>query len=266
MLQWLQRRVWQPNSILERLRPSPQANVEQLDKLDLANKTLRANSRRSTRRRRQREFFVIGLGRFGSSLARALVDMGHDVLAADIDYHLVQVYSSDLPHVVQLDATNFEAMREVGAEHFDTGIACMATDFESNLLATVLLRKLGVPHVIVKARTRTQREILLQVGADEVILPEQEAGVRLARRLSTVDFVDYLELSPDEGIVELLAPPHLHGLTLAEVDLRQSYGLTVLAIRRPDQSLVNPPADARIESGDELLVMGKIVDAQRMCQ
>lgn len=225
----------------------------------------RTSLRRSVRRRGEREFLVIGLGRFGSSLAGSLVEQGHDVMAADIDFNRVQMLSSELPHVVQLDATNIDALREIGAGEFDTGIACMATEFESNLLATVSLRKLGVPHVIVKARTRTQREILLQVGADEVILPEHEAGVRLARRLSSVDFVDYLELSPEMGIVEMLAPQHLHGLTLSEADLRRSFGLTVLAIRRREQMLVNPTAEARIEAEDELLVLGKIADAQRLC-
>ncbi|MDQ7029480.1 MAG: TrkA family potassium uptake protein [Ardenticatenia bacterium] len=134
-------------------------------------------------RRQEREFIVIGLGRFGTSLAGALVQQGHDVLAVDVDYRRVQALSTELPHVVQLDATNIDALREVGADHFDTGVVCIGTNFESNLLATVLLRKLGVRRVITKARTRTQREILLQVGADEVILPEHEAGVRLARRL-----------------------------------------------------------------------------------
>lgn len=220
--------------------------------------------RPATPKRREREFIVIGLGRFGTSLARALVEQGHDVLAIDVDYRRVQALSTELPHVVQLDATNIDALREVGADHFDTGIVCIGTDFESNLLATVLLRKLGVRRVIAKARTRTQREILLQVGADEVILPEHEAGVRLARRLSAVDFVDYLELSPEFGVVEMLAPERLHGKTLAEADLRRKYGLTVLAIRHGDQLQVNPSADARIEAGDELLVVGKMSDAERL--
>ncbi len=215
-------------------------------------------------RRQEREFIVVGLGRFGTSLAVALVQQGHDVLAVDVDYRRVQALSTELPHVVQLDATNIDALREVGADHFDTGVVCIGTDFESNLLATVLLRKLGVRRVITKARTRTQREILLQVGADEVILPEHEAGVRLARRLSAVDFVDYLEISPELGVVEMLAPERLHGKTLGEADLRRQYGLTVLAIRHGDELRVNPSADARIEAGDELLVIGKMADAERL--
>lgn len=228
-------------------------------------RTMRAgDSGEAYKRRGGREFVVIGLGRFGTSLARSLVDHGHDVLAIDADYKRVQALSSDLPHVVQVDATNLEALRELGVEHFDTGIVCIGENFEANILATVLLRKLRVRRVICKARTRTQREILLQVGADEVILPEHEAGVHLARRLSAVDFVDYLELGPGMVLVEMVAPERLHGQTLAEADLRRTHKLTVLAIRRGDKIELNPPAEARILAGDELLVAGRMADAERL--
>ncbi|MCB0061821.1 MAG: NAD-binding protein, partial [Caldilineaceae bacterium] len=129
------------------------------------------------------EFVVIGLGRFGTSVAETLVNYGHNVLAIDHDLHRVQALSTTLPHVMQLDATNIDALRQAGVDNFSTGLVCIGSDFESNILATVLLRRLGVNYVIAKARTRTQKEILLQVGVDQVILPEHEAGVRLARRL-----------------------------------------------------------------------------------
>ncbi|MCB0190110.1 MAG: TrkA family potassium uptake protein, partial [Caldilineaceae bacterium] len=124
------------------------------------------------------EFVIIGLGRFGTSVAETLVNYGHNVLAIDQDLDRVRALSTTLPHVMQLDATNIDALRQAGVDSFGTGLVCIGSDFESNILATVLLRRLGVEHVIAKARTRTQREILLQVGVDEVILPEHEAGVR----------------------------------------------------------------------------------------
>ncbi len=209
------------------------------------------------------EFIVIGMGRFGTSLAEALLAQGHSVLAVDNDYHRVQAISGDVPNIVHIDATSIGALREIGADHFDTGVVCIGTDFESNLLATVLLRKVGVRRVIAKARTRTQREILLQVGADEVILPEHEAGVRLARRLGAADFVDYLELDPDIGIIEMIAPEQMSGCVLAETDIRKKHGLTVLAIWRGDHLEVNPGADTCIQAGDKLLVFGKVSDAKR---
>jgi len=212
---------------------------------------------------RHREFIIIGLGRFGTSLAKSLVQDGHDVLAVDADYQRVQALSLDLPHVIQIDATNEDALREIGADHVDTAIVCIGTDFESNMLATVLLRRLGVRRIIAKARTRTQREILQQIGAHEVILPEHEAGKRLAQRLSSINFVDSLQLGPDLSVVEMRVPTHLQGHTLAEANLRRQYGLTVLAIRRQGKFEFNPAPDVRLELDDELLVVGNIADARR---
>ncbi len=220
--------------------------------------------RRRPKRSSDREFLVIGLGRFGTSLAKALVQQGHDVVAVDVDLRRIQALSGELTHVIQIDATNEDALREIGADNFDTAIVCIGYDFESNLLATVLLRRLQVRRIIAKARTRTQKEILLQVGADEVVLPEHEAGMRLAQRLSAVDFVDYLQLSPEMSVVEMLVPDHLHGHSLIEADLRRQYGLTVLAIKRGNQFQFNPEPETILQAGDELLVVGDIAEARRL--
>jgi trk system potassium uptake protein TrkA len=219
---------------------------------------------RIRRKRGGKEFLVIGLGRFGAGLARTLLAAGHEVLAVDKDFAMVELRAPEIPHAVQLDSTKIEALREIGAEHFDIAIVCIGSDFEANLLTTVSLKKLGVPQIIAKARTRTQKEILLQVGAEEVILPEHEAGVRLGRRLSGMGFINYLEVSEDFSIVEMLAPERYFGHTLAEANLRQKYGLTVIAIRRGEEMIVNPPADFRIEDGDEFIVVGAMTDAERM--
>ncbi|MCB0127893.1 MAG: TrkA family potassium uptake protein [Caldilineaceae bacterium] len=212
------------------------------------------------------EFVIIGLGRFGTSVAETLVNYGHNVLAIDQDLDRVRALSTTLPHVMQLNATNIDALRQAGVDSFSTGLVCIGSDFESNILATVLLRRLGVEHVIAKARTRTQREILLQVGVDEVILPEHEAGVRLARRLAAGHFIDYLEVADDVGIVELIAPPSFWEHTLAECNLRQRYGLTAIAVRRADELIVSPSAAFRIESNDILVVLGKLEDAERLAR
>ena len=210
------------------------------------------------------EFVVIGLGRFGTSVATTLVKYGKDVLAIDYDMNTVQKLSTELPHVMQLDATNIDALRQAGVDNFDTGLVCIGTDFEANLLATVLLQRLGVKRVITKARTQTQKEILQRVGADEVILPEHEAGVRLGRKMAAGHFVDYLEVSNDVGVVELIAPPSLWGHTLAESNLRQRYSLSVMAVRRGDDLLISPSATFRMAEDDILVVLGKIEDAEAL--
>jgi trk system potassium uptake protein TrkA len=210
------------------------------------------------------EFIVIGLGRFGTSLAMTLNAYSHDVLAIDSDIKRVQEVSQVLPHVIQLDATKVEALREIGADSFNTGVVCIGTDFEANVLATVNLRKLGVQRVISKVRTITQQEVLSRVGADEVILPEHEAGVRLARRLAAIDFVDFLELGEDKGIVEIITPNNLVGKSLIESEIRQRHDLTVVAIRRGEDVIISPRADEVIQEHDILVVLGRIANCEKL--
>lgn len=221
-------------------------------------------ARRLNQGQNHNEFIIIGLGRFGTSLAMTLNAYKHDVLAIDSDVKRVQHVSNVLPHVVQLDATNIDALREVGADSFDTGVVCIGTDFEANLLATVSLRKLGVRRVITKARTVTQQDILQRVGADEVILPEHEAGVRLGRRLAAIDFVDFLELSEDKGVVEIVTPPYLVGKSLRESEIRQRYGLAVIAIRRDGDVLISPRAEEVIRPNDILVVLGRLDNCEKL--
>lgn len=209
-------------------------------------------------------FVIIGLGRFGSSVAETLVNYGHDVLAIDVNLERVQHMSNGLPHVVQLDATNAEALLQIGISDFDTGVVAISGDFESNLLATVNLLRAGVRHVVTKARTNTQKTILKSIGAHEVILPEHEAGVHWGRRLAFNNLVDYLEIGRGVGIVELVAPPSLCNQSLVECNLRQEHGLTVIAVHRGDEIIVSPRADFRIQSGDILAVVGDIEAAERL--
>ena len=210
------------------------------------------------------EFVIIGMGRFGTSVARTLIRYGYTVLAIDRDQERVQELSTALPHVLRLDATNVEALRQAGVENFDTGVVCIGQDFESTLLATVLLLRLKVRRVITKARTQTQKEILTRVGAHEVILPEHEAGVRLARRLASGHFVDYLEVSGDVGIVELLAPKFTWNKSLVEADFRNRYGLSVIAVQRDTELIVSPAPDFTVEPDDVLVVLGKIEAAEQL--
>lgn len=209
-------------------------------------------------------FVIIGLGRFGSSVAETLVNYGHDVLAIDVNLERVQHMSTELPHVVQLDATSAEALQQIGISNFDTGVVAISGDFESNLLATVNLLRAGVRHVITKARTNTQKTILKSIGAHEVILPEHEAGVHWGRRLAFNNLVDYLEIGRGVGIVELVAPPSLCNQSLVECNLRREHGLTVIAVHRGDDIIVSPNANFRIESGDILAVVGDIEAAERL--
>ncbi len=214
--------------------------------------------------KKRREFVVIGLGRFGSSIAETLVSYNHDVLAIDINEERVQHMSGTLPHVIQLDATNEDSLRQIGIGQFETGLICISNHFEQNLLATTHLLEQGVNRVITKARTQTQKQILEKLGVHQVVLPEHEAGVHLGRQLSVDNFIDYIDIRDGISVIELNAPQTLFGHTLAECNLRQKLGLNVIAVTREDEIMANLPADFRIQKGDVLLVIGRIEDAERL--
>lgn len=200
------------------------------------------------------KFAVIGLGRAGQSLALALLERGCNVLGIDRDALLVQRLSSKLPCVV-LDATDEAALREVNVSAFDTAIVAIRSDFESNLLATVALKRLGVRQVIALAAKDYQREILTQAGADRVVEPESDAGRRLARELTAPDKREQIAVGASHFIVALEAPPSLVGQTLVELLLSNDLEISVLAIQRGDASLVQPPRNTVLLDGDILVVL-----------
>lgn len=207
-------------------------------------------------RRSKPEFAVIGLGRFGSSLALTLAARGYKVLGIDRDRRIVQSLADELTQTVSLDATDEDALRAVDITSFDTVVVGIGADFESSLMATVALKSVGVRRVICKTLTERQKTILLKVGADQVVLPEAEAGERLAHSLTTPLLLEHFALGPDHTLTELQAPPSFVGRTLRELDLRGQFGVTVLAVKRVDELVVSPSADERLAAGDLLVAIG----------
>ncbi len=212
---------------------------------------------------RTQEFAIIGLGRFGSSLALSLEAHGHTVLGVDHQPDMVQAISAQITQAVALDATNEEALKMVDIAAFDTVIVAIGDDFESSLLTTVALKSLGVKRVIAKALSQRQQEILLRVGADRVIRPEFDAGQRLAQELSTPAMLEKLPLGTEHSVLELEAPKPLVWQSLAQTDLRNRYGITVLVVKRTADLLVSPPADCVLQEGDILVVLGSNEDIAR---
>lgn len=202
------------------------------------------------------EFAVVGLGRFGTSLALALMENGHSVLGIDADPAIVQRISGDITYAVSCDAADEDALREVNITAFDMVVVAIGVDFESNLLVTAALKNLGVRHVISKAVTSRQRDILLRVGADRVVLPEHDAGRRLAEELIAPAVLERVHLGPDFSVAEVRLPESLAWQSLAQLELRRRMGVTVLVIKRGDQLLVSPPADTVLLEDDLLVVLG----------
>lgn len=215
-------------------------------------------------RRGRPEYAVIGLGRFGSSVALTLASLGYSVLGIDESMDVVQRLSEELTQVVSLDATNEDALRDIDIGSFDTVVVSMGLHFEDALLITASLKAMGVARVVTKAVSERQRAILLKIGADRVVLPEIEAGQRLALELTSAGLFTSLVVGPNHTIMEVTAPEEMIGQTLAEADLRRRWGVIVLAVARAADVVVAPPADFRLARGDQLVVLGDNADLDRL--
>jgi len=203
------------------------------------------------------EFAVIGLGRFGSSVARTLYDLGHNVLAMDKSEDALHEVVDHVTHAVQIDSTDPDALRAVGITNFDAVVVAIGVDIQESILTTMLLKDLGVKKVVAKAVDDRQGKVLEKVGADTVVFPERDMGVRVAHSLATPNVLEYLELSPQYTIDEVKVPERLDGRTLGELELRAKFGVNVLLILRDSQLLISPSTDARLQSGDVLVVVGE---------
>jgi trk system potassium uptake protein TrkA len=208
------------------------------------------------KRNHTNEFAVIGLGRFGSSVARELTRRGVTVLGVDRDAELVQRYAEDISETAILDSTDESALREVDILSYKTVVVAIGNNFEANLITTSILKQFGVPNVIAKAQTKRQREILLRLGANKVILPEYEAGLYLAHELLHPGVIDQFDLGPGYTISEMQLPPSWIGKALSDVGLRANFGATALVIKRGDDVNVVPPSGFVLERGDVIVVVG----------
>lgn len=201
-------------------------------------------------------YVVVGLGRFGSEVARQLYDLGCEVLAMDTRSDLVQQISKDVTHAVVGDGQDIEVLKALGVRNMDCAIIAIGDDLAASVLATMNMKELGVPHVVCKAHDDTHRRVLEKLGADRVVIPEQENAARLARSLSSPNVLDYIELSDDYGIVEVPAPRGWHEKSLKDLNVRAKLGVNILAVRRGGKINVSPAADFVIRSGDVMVVLG----------
>jgi len=201
-------------------------------------------------------YMVVGLGRFGSEVARQLAALGCEVLAIDTSEELVQQLSGTVTQAVVGDARDKGVLRALGAKDFDCAIVAIGGSLANSVLATMNLKELGVPHIVCKAHDDTHRQVLVKLGADQVVIPEQENAARLARSLSSPNVLDYIELSDEYGIIEVPAPKRWLDKTLKELNVRAKLGVNIIAIERDGKISVSPSADYMILAGDILVVLG----------
>jgi trk system potassium uptake protein TrkA len=203
------------------------------------------------------EFAVIGMGRFGRSVATTLQQLGHQVMAIDKDEEALAEIVDDVAHAVQVDSTDEDALRGVGISNFDAVVVAIGDFIQESILTTLLLKELGCKKIIAKAVDDLQAKVLEKIGADLIVRPEREMGARVAHQLASPGVIDFMEVSPTFSIEELSVPDRLAGRTLGELDLRVKYGVSVLLIRRNGQLLISPGGDTPLRTGDVLVVVGE---------
>ncbi|NFP48970.1 potassium channel family protein [Clostridium argentinense] len=204
----------------------------------------------------KKQFIVIGLGRFGTSVAETLYSLGNDVLAVDVDEEVIQNISEKVTHAVQVDANDEQSLRALGVGNFDVAIISIGSDIQVSILSTLLVKELGVKHIITKANNALHAKVLYKIGANRVIFPERDMGVRVAHNLCSSNILDYIELSPDFSIAEIVSPQEWHEKSLKDLNLRAEYGINVMAIKRNNEIDVSPSADEIIEANDIIVAIG----------
>ena len=206
--------------------------------------------------KKNKQFAVIGLGRFGSSVADTLYEMGYEVLAVDNDENVIQEFSDRVTHVIQADTTDEEALLALGVRNFDVVIVAIGENVQANTLTALQVKEMGVPYVVAKASNNLHGKLLQKIGVDRVVYPERDMGKRVAHNLVSNSVLDYIELSPDLSIVEIEVPQKLLGKTLLETELRSKYEINVVAIKRGQELVVSPLPTEKFAANDIIVVVG----------
>ena len=204
-----------------------------------------------------KNYVVIGCGRFGSSVAKTLYSLGHEVLAIDKNEEKVQNISEQVTHAVEADCTDENVLRSLGIRNFDVAVISIGSDIQSSIMATLIAKELGVHYVLCKAQNELQAKVLYKIGADRVVFPERDMGIRVAHNLVSQNVLEYIELDPHYSIAEIVAPSKWIGKTIGALDLRANYGINVMAVKHGMQINISPDADDVLKPGDILVVIGK---------
>jgi len=220
---------------------------------------------KAKRRILQTNVIVIGLGRFGTSLALELMRTGHEVLGVDTDERLVQQMSQELTHTVKANTTDEAVLQELGIQEFDAAVVAIGADIEASILTTSLLLQLGVPNVWAKANSKSHGRILEQLGAHHVIFPEYEMGKRVAHMVSG-ESLDYVPIDNDFVMVKAKVPESFNNQTLAELKIRSNYKVTVVAVTKGDGAYEPAFPETVLQSGDQIVVAGQVEPLDKFCQ
>lgn len=204
-----------------------------------------------------KQFVVFGLGSFGSAVATTLIDLGHEVLGVDNDEEKVDDLKDVITEAVKADVTDERVLKTLGVKNYDAAIVSMATDLEASILVTILLKEMGLKYVITKANSILHGKVLEKVGADKIIYPERDEGIRIARSLIMPNIKNHIALSQNYSLIEIAALPIFYEKTLAKLQLPKNYGVNLLAIRRGNQFTFTPTLKHIIREHENLIMVGE---------
>jgi len=211
-----------------------------------------------------KSFIVLGLGRFGISVAQTLYDMGYEVLGVDADEKIVNEYSRHIVHTVQADITSEEFLKSMDIKRFAAAVVSVGSNIQVSIMATVLLKELGARFILAKAQDDFQGKILQKLGADKVILPEKDIGIKVGHSLAAESFFDMVEISPEYSITSIESPPSWYGKNLGQLAARTKYGVNILAVKCQQKTNIMPGAGTIIEKGSIITVLGKNDDLEKL--
>lgn len=214
-------------------------------------------------KRANESFAIMGLGRFGASVAQVLFDMGYEVLIMDENPERVQQLSHVSTHAVQADSTDEKVLKELGIRNFDVVVVAIGADIQASILTTLILKDLGVKKIVAKAQNSRHGQVLYKIGADKVVYPEYDMGLRLAHNLISPNVLDFVELSNEYSVAELTVSRDMVGKTLADVDVRVRFGVNVIAIKNDGEFNIAPSAIDRLKEQDVLIVLGHNRDLKK---
>lgn len=210
-----------------------------------------------------KQFVVIGCGRFGQSVAIKLAELGCDVMVVDENEEIIQSLADKVTYAVQADATDENTIKALGIRNFDVAIVTIGSDIQASILVTLLVKELGVKHIVAKAQNPAHAKVLYKIGANRVVFPEKEMGVKVAKSLVSSNVLDLIDLAPEYSILEIKMIDEWIGKSLVDINMRRTHQISVIAVRHDDDVDINVEPDRLLLADDVLIVIGNNKDLKK---
>lgn len=211
-----------------------------------------------------RQFLVLGMGRFGTSVAKTLCQMGHEVLVVDSDQDIIDEIAPFVTQAICADVTDEDVIDSLGVQDFDTAVISMGDNIRDSVLVALMLKERGVPCVVSKASDDLHAKVLTKVGVDRVVFPERDMGARVAKWLVSPHVFELMNLSGEISLHRIAIPASWAGRTIGQIDVRRRFSVNILTLQRGEETIVSPAADTHFEPGDTVLILGKDADLEHV--